>query len=89
MSKAAFIELARAAGMVQKKERALYKNLEALEKQKLIMYENKNLALTPKGHRVYENVLGDLEPYLAVSQLLTSQDVLRYTKKVRAVLAKV
>ena len=89
MSKAAFIDLARAAGMVKKKERALYKNLESLEEKKLIMYNHKSLALTPKGQKAYERVLNELAPYLSVSQLLTNQDVLRYTKKVKAVLAKV
>jgi hypothetical protein len=81
MDKVSFIELARKANITSKKERALYKNLEALEELKLIAYDNKNLALTPKGHKVFERVRDDLTPYINVRGVLTSNDVLKYTTK--------
>ena len=40
ISKKTFIELVMNAGIARKQERALYKNLETLEKKKLISYEN-------------------------------------------------
>ncbi|MEM3153959.1 MAG: hypothetical protein QW165_00115 [Candidatus Woesearchaeota archaeon] len=80
MSKKAFIELARAAGMVRKGERAMYKNLEDLESKKLISYENKSLRLTERGERRFQELLAKVEPYLAVSLLLRSEDVLKYTR---------
>jgi hypothetical protein len=88
MSKAAFIELARAAGFVEKKERALYKNLEALEIKKLISYKDKELVLTKRGWKHYEKLAKQLQPYISVSKLLDSQNVLKYSKKVKAILSR-
>ncbi len=80
MSKKAFIGLARSVGMVKKGERAMYKNLEDLEKRKLVSYENSSLRLTDKGERHFQSILSRTEPYLAVSLLLRSEDVLKFTK---------
>ena len=80
MSKKAFIELACTAGMVKKGERAMYKNLEDLEKKRLISYHNKSLRLTERGEKRFHELLSKIEPYLAVSLLLHSEDVLKYTK---------
>lgn len=80
MSKKAFIELACAAGMVSKGERAMYKNLEDLEKKKLISYDDKSLRLTERGEKYFQGILSKIEPYLAVSLLLRSEDVLKYTR---------
>ena len=88
MSKAAFIELARAAGMVSTKERALYKNLEGLEHRKLIAYDHKDLALTVRGKKVYDKLSMEFSPYITVSKLLDSQNVLKYSKKTKTVLAR-
>ena len=80
MSKKNFIELARAAGMVSKGERAMYKNLEDLEAKKLVSYDNKSLKLTERGGRHFQDLLTKIEPYLAVSLLLRSEDILKFTK---------
>ncbi len=86
MNKAAFIELARKAQITAKKERALYKNLEALEDLKLISYDNKNLALTKKGQRVFERIRDDLLPYINVKAVLDSDHVLNYTTRAQTIL---
>ncbi len=86
MNKVDFIELARKANITEKKERALYKNLEALEQLKLISYDNKNLALTPKGRGVFERVKDDLAPYINVRGVLASDHVLNYTTKSQTIL---
>jgi len=80
MNKKAFIELARAANMVSKGERAMYKNLEDLEQKRLISYDNKSLRLTDRGESRFQEILSKVEPYLAVSLLLRSENVLKYTK---------
>lgn len=80
MSKKAFIELSRAAGMVSKGERAMYKNLEDLEQKKLISYDSKTLKLTERGGKHFQDVLTKIEPYLAVSMLLRSENVLKFAK---------
>ncbi len=80
MSKKAFIDLSTKAGMVSKGERAMYKNLEDLEEKKLISYDNKSLKLTERGGKRFQELLTKIEPYLAVSLLLRSGDVLKYTR---------
>ncbi len=80
MSKKSFIELARAANMVSKGERAMYKNLEDLESKKLISYNRKSLELTERGEKRFQELLSKIEPYLSVSLLLRSEDVLKYTR---------
>jgi hypothetical protein len=86
MNKVAFIELARKANITEKKERALYKNLEALEALKIVSYDNKNLALTPKGQKVFERVRDDLIPYINVKGVLDSDHVLNFTTKTQTIL---
>ena len=86
MNKVAFIELARKANITTKKERALYKNLEALEALKLVAYDNKNLALTPKGQKVFERVHADLEPYINIKGVLTSDDIAKFTTRTQTIL---
>ncbi len=85
MNKVNFIELARKANITKKKERALYKNLEALEKLKLIAYTNKNLALTNKGQKLFERIRTDLDPYINVKGVLAN-DALKYTTKAQTIL---
>ena len=48
VSKIGFIDLIKQAEFIQKQERALYKNLEILEKKKLIEYLEKKIRLTSK-----------------------------------------
>lgn len=86
MNKVAFIELARKANITSKKERALYKNLKALEGLKLVTYENRNLALTAKGQRVFERIRTDLEPYINIRDVLTSDDIAKYTTRTQTIL---
>jgi len=75
--------------MVEKKERALYKNLEFLQKKKLISYNNKNLALTIKGKKLFEKVNEELTPYFNVSDALKKKDPLSYSKKAQTVFRKI
>jgi hypothetical protein len=86
MNKIAFIELARKANITSKKERALYKNLEALEDLKLVSYDNKNLALTARGQKVFERVRMNLEPYINVKGVLTSDDILKFSTRAQTIL---
>jgi len=80
LSKMAFIDLARAAGMVQKGERAMYKNLEGLEQKKLISYASKSLRLTEKGEKKFRKVQRAVGPYVDVSLLLKSGDILKFSR---------
>lgn len=85
MNKSIFIQLARKAKITSKKERAMYKNLETLEKLKLISYTNKNLSLTQKGQKLFERLNKDLEPYINVKEVL-GRDALKYTTRTQTIL---
>ena len=88
MNKVAFIELARKAQITSKKERALYKNLEALEALKLVTYDNKNLALTSRGQKVFERVHYDLAPYINIKSVLKTDDILKFTTRAQTILRR-
>ena len=64
VSKIEFIKLLKELGIVEKTERGLYKNLQVLEKKKLIAYENKFLKLTQKGLKSVTQKEKEIFPYL-------------------------
>lgn len=88
ISKVTFIDLVMRAHFATKQARALYKNLEDLEKRKLISYENKSLALTPKGQKLFEKIYQELRPYVNVIHALKQKDPFSYTRKVQTVLSQ-
>ncbi len=55
-SKITFIELLLKTNVLPKHERAVYKNLEILEKKKLIAYENKMVRFTDLGLKQLQNI---------------------------------
>ena len=80
ISKAKFIEVARNAQFVTKQARALYKNLEDLEKRKLLSYDHKALALTSKGQKLFDRLYADLRPYVNVIHVLKQENPLSYVR---------
>ena len=65
-SKITFIEHLLASKIITKQERAVYKNLELLEKKKLIQYDNKMIQLTEYGLKELQKMTIDLEQFAAV-----------------------
>jgi hypothetical protein len=88
ISKKTFIGFAIKAGLAGKQERALYKNLEFLEKQKLLSYKNRELVLTTKGNKLYQEILKELNPFLKVLAKLETENPIKYCKKVQTVFKK-
>lgn len=87
ISKSAFVEMAMNSNIAKIKERALYKNFEALEKQKYVSYINKSLVLSKKGQKVFNKVLKEVVPYLDVHGTFSSeQNMLKFTQKAKGVL---
>ena len=66
ISKIAFIELIKQADFMQKQERALYKNLELLEKKKLLEYIDKKIRLTQKGQRFFNKIEKEVRPWISI-----------------------
>ena len=85
ISKTLFIELVLKSGIAKKQTRALYKNLEVLEKKKLISYENKGLKLTKRGEKLYTAIKNGINPYMNVLKKLREKSPTSYTRKVQTV----
>ncbi len=85
ISKKTFIEVVKTAKFAEKQERALYKNLEILEKKKLIEYKNKELDLTERGKKLYADINKRLMPFFNVFNKLKKKGPISYTKKIQTV----
>ncbi|MEA2037899.1 MAG: hypothetical protein U9O94_10415 [Nanoarchaeota archaeon] len=85
ISKNVFIDLVKKAKFAKKQERALYKNLEILEKKKLVEYKNKELKLTYRGKKLYQDIDQRIKPFLNVTKKLKDKDPISYTKKVQTI----
>ncbi len=83
ISKTAFIEIVKKGGLTEKGGRALYRNLEDLEKLNYTDYENKTLRLNKKGLKEYTKINRELKPYLNIIQIIEKEDLVRYTNKAR------
>ncbi|MDO8661552.1 MAG: hypothetical protein Q7K43_06695 [Candidatus Woesearchaeota archaeon] len=86
LSKSAFIELIMHSGVAGKKERALYRNLESLEKRKLLKYDHSIINLTERGEKQFSLIAKTIDPFIRVRDVLSSTDLLKSTKKARAIL---
>ena len=82
--KMVFIDFVRKVKLFEKSERAIYKNLEYLEKRKLVSYENKNLSLTERGAKEYREINEGLRPYFEVNSMIVKDQVKR-SKKLQTV----
>ncbi len=60
-SKITFIEWMLHSGIIAKQERALYRNIESLEKNKLIQYDTRMIMFTNLGLKELERIKKELE----------------------------
>jgi hypothetical protein len=65
-SKIAFIELLMDSKIISKQERALYKNLESLEKKKLIEYVNRKIKFTELGLKELKKVNREIKKFVDI-----------------------
>lgn len=70
VSKIVFIELLKKSKIADKSQRALYKNLEILEKKKLIRYKNKFLMPTNRGMKYFKEMNKQFAPYFHMAKLI-------------------
>jgi hypothetical protein len=70
-----FIKLLLELKIVEKSERALYKNLEILEEQKCIKYESHFLKLTTKGLKLALRIESHTLPFLRLWEQISNGDV--------------
>jgi len=72
--KITFIEWMLHSGIISKQERALYKNLESLEDQKLIKYDTHIILFTPKGLKELEKIEAELKQFYDLEKFFISGD---------------
>lgn len=78
VSKAEFIDGIMKLKAVQKQERAVYKNLENLERKRLIKYtKTKELGLTRKGLNQYNDMNKSITKYMLILNRLESKNMSR------------
>lgn len=82
VSKIVLIEALKKSRIADKSERALYKNLEILEKKKLIKYENKFLKPTPTGLKMFLEMHSEMVPYFHMVSVIKN-DVRNLGRKVQ------
>jgi len=76
-----FIRLVQEAGIAEKQPRAIYKNLEILEKKKIIIYRNKALMFTERGIKNFNEIEKEIGPYKKIMDIMKSKEVVAMTKK--------
>jgi len=83
VSKSAFIEIVKKAELAKKKERALYKNLESLEKSKMVSYDGKILRMSDRGLKAYNEIDRQLAPYVGIIKTIEQENLIKLTSKAR------
>lgn len=80
LRKCDFIRLARKAKLIDKSERAIYKNLEILQNKNYINYSNSRISLTRKGVKKFEIIDKKVRPFINLSNSLNSVDISKLLK---------
>lgn len=71
-SKIAFIIFLLHSNIIGRQERTLYKNLEQLEKKKLIAYNQKMIAFTATGIVVYQRITQEVEQFFSLQKFFVA-----------------
>lgn len=85
IQKSTFIDFVLKTKLFEKKERALYKNLENLEKKKLLGYPVKRIVLTEKGWKAYWRINDSVKPYLILQDALSTETIVKGTRKIQTI----
>ncbi len=85
-SKIAFIELLLQSRLVSKQERAVYKNLEMLEKGKLIAYKSRMISFTEKGLKQFSRVQKEVRPFMEAERSFQNIKDMKSTRKLQTVM---
>jgi hypothetical protein len=87
VSKAEFIDVVRGLSAVAKKERAIYRNLEDLEKNKLILYDANGLKMSRKGYNEYKRMLTELKQFRHIARSIKAKKI-QFKRKTQTKLTK-
>lgn len=81
--KAEFIDAIMGVGAVDKKERAIYRNLKQLEKGKYISYDKKDLHFSKKGFKEYNKIKAEVLRFKQVEANIATQKI-KFKRKVQS-----
>ncbi len=73
--KAEFIDAIRSLGIVGKQSRAIYRNLESLQKGKYIIYDENSLKISKKGLAEYEKMVKEIDHFQAIQGILRNKKI--------------
>jgi len=76
-SKVVFITFLLHSEIVTKQERTLYKNLETLEKKKLITYDNRMIRFTEEGLDILKKINKEIEQFVVIRKFFTEKKTKR------------
>ena len=85
IQKSVFIDFVLKTKLFEKKERALYKNLENLEKKKLLSYPVKRIVLTERGWKAYKKICEAVNHYLILQDALSTELIVKGTRKIQTI----
>jgi hypothetical protein len=85
IQKSVFIDFVLKTKLFEKKERALYKNLENLEEKKLLSYPYHRILLTEKGWKDFLKIEGEVKPYLMIQDTLNKTNLVKETRRIQTV----
>ena len=75
VSKAEFIDVIKGMNAASKTERALYRNLETLQKEKYLVYNDRKLQMTKKGFAEYDKTCSELERLKMLSYTIEKEKI--------------
>ena len=84
IQKVDFVKIIRKGKFAEKGQRAVYKNLETLEKNKYVSYDKKELKLTIKGLKEYKKIKKEIIPFIHTMHLLKQKNPLSYPERIQS-----
>jgi hypothetical protein len=82
VSKAEFIDVIRGLKAVSTQERAIYRNLENLQKERYIVYGERSLRMSRKGYNEYERIRKEAELLRSISDSIKAGRI-RFKRKIQ------
>ncbi|MFC1741373.1 hypothetical protein ACFL3V_02470 [Nanoarchaeota archaeon] len=75
VSKVEFIESIIKLDIVAKKDRAVYRNLEELQKSRMVIYDEKSLRISKKGFAEYDRILKEFGAFIHIMQKMDPKKI--------------
>ena len=88
VSKKIFIDLIKKASITMLSERTLYRHLELMEKNKLIIYNSKKIKFTLKGKNNFKKIRDRFEDYYRLGEIISHTDISKLCSKSQTIFSR-